>query len=90
MDVVQGGFVTVMLDAAMAHAAFCSGEDVVNISSLEIKTNYLEPTRAGALRVEGEVIRMGYKLAFMEGRLYNDDGQLTATSSTVAKVIRRK
>ena len=90
VDVVQGGFVTAMLDAAMTHAAFCSGEDVVNISSLEIKTNYLEPTRAGHLRVEGEVIKMGYKLAFMEGRLYDDQGRLTATSSTVAKVIRRK
>lgn len=90
VDVVQGGFVTAMLDAAMTHAAFSSSEDVVNISSLEIKTNYLEPTRAGSLRVEGQVVKMGYKLAFMEGRVYNDQGQLTATGSTVAKVIRRK
>ena len=89
VDVVQGGFVTAMLDAAMTHAAFSSSEDVVNISSLEIKTNYLEPTRAGCLRVEGLVVKMGYKLAFMEGRVYNDQGQLTATGSSVAKVIRR-
>jgi len=26
----------------------------------------------------------------MEGRVYNDQGQLTATGSTVAKVIRSK
>lgn len=73
----------------MTHAAFSSSEDVVNISSLEIKINYLEPTRAGCLRVEGLVVKMGYKLAFMEGRVYNDQGQLTATGSSVAKVIRR-
>ena len=47
VDVVQGGFVTAMLDAAMTHAAFATSADVVNISSLEIKTTYLEPTRAG-------------------------------------------
>jgi len=90
VDVIQGGFVTAMLDAAMTHAAFASSDDVVNISSLEIKTSYLEATRAGTLRVEGQVVKMGYKTAFMEGRVYNDQGQLTATGSTVAKVIRSR
>jgi uncharacterized protein (TIGR00369 family) len=89
-DIVQGGFVTAVLDAAMSHTAFALGEDVTNISSLEIKTSYLEPTRAGRLRVEGRIIKMGYKLAFMEGRVYDEQGRLTATSSTVAKVIRSK
>jgi uncharacterized protein (TIGR00369 family) len=89
IDVVQGGFVTAMLDAAMSHAVFAMAADVVNVSSLEIKTTYLEPTRAGRLRVEGQVIKSGYKIAFMEGRLYDANGVLAATGSTVAKVIRR-
>jgi len=90
VDVVQGGFVTAMLDAAMTHAAFTLGEDVVNLSSLEIKTTYLEPTRAGRLRVEGYVLKGGYKIAFMEGRVYNAEGVLTATGNTVAKIVRGK
>jgi uncharacterized protein (TIGR00369 family) len=90
VDVVQGGFVTAMLDAAMTHAAFTLGEDVVNLSSLEIKTTYLEATRAGRLRVEGHVLKGGYKIAFMEGRVYNAEGLLTATGNTVAKIIRGK
>jgi uncharacterized protein (TIGR00369 family) len=90
IDVVQGGFVTSMLDITMTHAAFATGEDVVNIASLEIKTTYLEPTRAGRLRVEGCVIKSGYKIAFMEGRIYNAEGLLTATGNSVAKVIRQK
>jgi uncharacterized protein (TIGR00369 family) len=89
-DVVQGGFITAMLDAAMTHAVFAAGDGVVNLSSLEIKTNYLETTRAGLLRAEGVVIKSGYKLAFLEGRLYDAQGVLTATSSTVAKLIRAK
>jgi uncharacterized protein (TIGR00369 family) len=88
VDVVQGGFVTAMLDAAMSHAVFAAVEGINGVSSLEIKTSYLEPTRAGRLRAEGTVIKSGYKLAFLEGRLYNDDGLLTATSSSVAKLIR--
>lgn len=88
IDVVQGGFVTAMLDAAMSHALFLADPDIVNISSLEIKTMYLEPTRAGKLRVEGWAIKKGYKTAFMEGRVYNEDDVLTATATTVSKIIR--
>ena len=89
IDVVQGGFVTSMLDITMTHAAFATSEDVINIASLEIKTTYLEPTRAGLLRIEGYVIKCGYKIAFMEGRIYNTEGLLTATGNSVAKVIRK-
>ena len=89
IDIVQGGFVTAMLDAAMTHAIFAADPGVVNVNSLEIKTNYLEPTRAGRLRAVGTVVKSGYKIAFMEGRLYDDQGLLTATASTVAKLVRR-
>tara|TARA_R110001592_G_scaffold295594_2_gene565809 strand:+ start:169650 stop:170063 length:414 start_codon:yes stop_codon:yes gene_type:complete len=88
IDVVQGGFITTILDIAMTHAAFASSDSVSNIASLEIKTMYLEPTRAGQLRVEGSVTKLGYKTAFLEGRVYNSDGLLTATASSVAKVMR--
>jgi acyl-coenzyme A thioesterase PaaI-like protein len=59
------------------------------VSSLEIKTTYLAPTRAGKLRVEGWVIKQSYKTAFMEGRIYNQENELTATASTVAKLGRK-
>lgn len=89
IDIVQGGFVTAMLDAAMSHALFMFDPDIVGVSSLEIKTMYLEPTRAGKLRVEGWAIKKGYKTAFLEGRIYDADGVLTATATTVSKVLRR-
>tara|TARA_R110002073_G_scaffold41353_1_gene116919 strand:+ start:29 stop:457 length:429 start_codon:yes stop_codon:yes gene_type:complete len=88
VDVVQGGFVTAMLDAAMSHAVFAAIDGIANVSSLEIKTSYLEPTRAGCQRVEGVVVKNSYKTAFMEGRLYNSEGVLTATASSVAKLVR--
>jgi uncharacterized protein (TIGR00369 family) len=88
VDVVQGGFVTAMLDAAMSHAVFSGFDNIANVSSLEIKTSYLEPTRAGILRAVGTVIKSGYKTAFLEGQLYNAEGLLTATTSSVAKLVR--
>ncbi len=88
-DVVQGGFITAILDAVMSHAMIGLHEGVVNLSSLEIKTSYLEVTRAGKMIAEGKVIKSGYKIAFLEGQLYSADGVLTATASTVAKLTRR-
>jgi len=85
---VQGGFITAMLDAAMSHAVFATVEGVSGVSSLEIKTSYLEPTRAGTLRVVGQVIKDSYKTAFLEGKMYNAEGLLSATASSVAKLVR--
>ena len=88
IDIVQGGFVTAMLDAVMSHAIFICDQEILNVSSLEIKTSYLAPTRAGKLRAEGWVIKQSYKTAFMESRLYNEKDELTATASSVAKLLR--
>ena len=88
IDIVQGGFITAMLDAAMSHAIFAVDQSITAVSSLEIKTSYLAPTRAGCLRVEGRVIKASYKTAFFEGSITNADGELTATSSSVAKLGR--
>jgi uncharacterized protein (TIGR00369 family) len=88
IDIVQGGFITAMLDAAMSHAIFAVDQSITAVSSLEIKTSYLAPTRAGCLRVEGRVIKASYKTAFFEGSITNSDGELTATSSSVAKLGR--
>ncbi|MEM8942673.1 MAG: PaaI family thioesterase [Pseudomonadota bacterium] len=90
VDVVQGGFVTAMLDAAMSHAAFASDDSVMGLSSLEISTRYLDVARAGKLRAIGRVVRMSYKTAFLEGELRNLDDVLIATTQSVAKLSRRK
>ncbi|MEH6570854.1 MAG: PaaI family thioesterase [Halioglobus sp.] len=90
IDVVQGGFVTAMMDAAMSHAVFGLDKSIENVSSLEIKTNYLEPTRAGKLRAVGSILKSGYKVAFLEAQLFNEEGLLTATASSVAKLVRAK
>jgi len=91
VDVVQGGFVTAMLDAAMSHAVFALGDDsIVNVSSLEIKTNYFDVTRAGHMTCVGKIVKLAYKTVFQEASLYNDNGVMTANASSVAKLVRKK
>ena len=88
-DIVQGGFITAMLDAAMSHAVFASDDTVAGLSSLEISTRYLEVARAGFLRAEGRIVRLSYKTAFLDGSLFDGDDRLVATTHSVAKLARK-
>ena len=89
-NVVQGGFVAAMLDAAMSHAVFTNIDNVVALPTLELKISYLAASLAGAFTARGEIIRAGKSIVFLEGRLYNEQGELTATASSTAKVILPK
>ncbi|MFN2289284.1 MAG: PaaI family thioesterase [Chromatocurvus sp.] len=90
VDIIQGGFVTAMLDAAASHAAFALVDGVTALATLEIKVSFLEPSRAGAYRAVGIINRVGQSTAFMSGELYSDDGHLTAMATTTARLIRKK
>lgn len=89
-NVVQGGNVTVMLDAAMSHAAFVCEPDVAALPSLEIKVSFLEPTLAGPASAFGKVVRAGRSTVFLEGTLINGDGEVSARSSSTARLVRRE
>lgn len=92
VNIVQGGFTTAMLDAAMSHAVFAmlGRENIVNVSSLEIKTSFVAPTLAGKQTAVGRIVKSTYKTAFLEAQLFNPEGELTATASSVAKLVRAK
>ncbi len=88
VNVVQGGFVTSMLDAAMSHAAFTCADAVINVATLEIKVSFLEPALAGKFRAVGHILKEGRSTGFMNGELYDGEGKLIATATTTAKLVR--
>jgi uncharacterized protein (TIGR00369 family) len=88
-DVVQGGFITSMLDATMAFAALSADAAITDIPSLEIKVSFIAPGRPGTLVCRAWPVRIGGAVAFMESDLRQGD-TLVATSSSTFRVIRRK
>ena len=89
-NIVQGGFVTAMLDAAMSHAVFGCAPDVERLSSLEITTRYESVTRGEAsLTVTGLVRRMTRTIAFLEADIKSDSGEVLAVAQSVAKIGRK-
>lgn len=89
-NVVQGGFVTSMLDSTMTHAAFVFGGEVVNVATMEIKVSFLEPALEGKFICEGKMVKVGGSTGFMSGELFNPEGKLIATSTTTARLVRPK
>ncbi|HZO58429.1 MAG TPA: molybdopterin converting factor subunit 1 [Solirubrobacterales bacterium] len=84
---VQGGFVTAMLDESMGCAAIAQLGPGRTIPTLELKVSFLKPTRPGRLVCDGHVVQMGKSVAFLEAELRDDDGNLVATATATARVV---
>lgn len=89
--VVQGGFVSGWIDAAMAHAAIALRGTDVTPMTLEMKVSFFAPTRPGKVIAEGWVEKPGGRTAFFEGRLTDEAGTVLAKgTSTIILVDRKK
>ena len=90
-DIVQGGFITAMLDAAMSHAIFGTDPTVSGIASLDISTQYLGICRGNQpLRVSGWIKKATHRTAFLEAQARSEDNTIVATAHSVAKLSRQK
>ena len=87
--VVQGGFVTGWIDAAMAHAAIAmSGPGIVPMS-LELKVSFFAPARPGKVIAEAWVEKRGRTTCFFEGRLLDPAGKVLAKASSTLQMVDR-
>ena len=85
--IVQGGFITAMLDAAMAHLIILKRNGEVNPLSLNINVNFIAPGAPGEFVAKGEITKMGKSIAFTSGELYQSD-ILVATATATNKMIK--
>ncbi|MEX0682341.1 MAG: PaaI family thioesterase [Dehalococcoidia bacterium] len=83
---VQGGFIAAMLDDAMGPAAFASLEPGEFAPTLELKVNYYRPVYAGTITAEGRVVHRTKRVLFVEGRLFNGDGELAASATATLAI----
>lgn len=80
--VVQGGFVTGWIDAAMAHAAIAMAGPGVVPMTLEIKVSFFAPTRPGPVIARAWVEKRGRQSCFFEGSLSDESGKVLAKASS--------
>jgi uncharacterized protein (TIGR00369 family) len=88
--VVQGGFVTGWIDAAMAHVVMAQSEDLANPLSLEIKVSFLKSATPGLIIAEAWIERRGKSIAFVEGLIRNEQGEILAKATSTMKLVQRR
>ena len=85
-EVVQGGFVTGMLDAPMAHLLMGLFDFKIIPMTLDINVSFLAPTRWGKLVASAEVLQLGKRTAFMTSKL-KQEGTLVASATSTVRLV---
>ena len=90
-EVAHGGVMMTMLDVAMAHAARSKSNhspvDAPGLVTLEMKTSFMRPGK-GTLRAVGTLLHKTTTLAFTEGSVFDEAGQLCAHATATFKFLR--
>jgi uncharacterized protein (TIGR00369 family) len=84
--VVQGGFLTAMLDDAMGFNTFVSLGMAYLQASIDLHTHFFRPVKYGRVEVEARVVRAGRSVAFVEGELFDSDAVLAARAVSSVKL----
>lgn len=85
--VVQGGFVSGWIDAAMAHAAVSLLGRDTSPMTLEMKVSFFAPARPGLVIAEGWIERQGRATCFAEGLLKDQQGNVLAKASSTLRLV---
>jgi len=88
MGNIQGGFLAAMLDDTMGPALVATLEPGAFAPTLELKVNFLRPARPGRLIGTGRVVHRGGTVAFLAGDLSDTGGNLLATATATARIVR--
>ena len=88
MGHVQGGFVAAMLDETLGPALATTFEAQEFAPTLELKVSFIRPARPGTLVGTGRVVHRGRSVAFLQGELHDAAGDLIATATATARLVR--
>ncbi|MBV8380398.1 MAG: PaaI family thioesterase [Paucibacter sp.] len=90
-DVAHGGVIMTLLDVAMAHAARSvnrAGDDFgPGVVTIEMKTSFMRPGE-GRLVATGRLLERTTTMAFCEGSVHNEAGQLCAHATGSFKFLK--
>lgn len=92
--VVHGGILAALADTTAAIAAYTVVPRGVELATLELKINYLEPIPGGTVKADARVLRAGRNFIVTECEIFNESGSLAAkallTFSAASGNILRK
>lgn len=89
LGTIHGGWISTLLDSAMASAIHTQLPAGKAQTTVELKVNFVRALtdKIPLIRAEGKTIHLGRRIGTSEGRLYGPDGTLYAHGTTTCLVI---
>jgi len=84
---IQGGFLCAMLDETMGCVITASTSAALFTTTISMSIDFVRPARPGRIFGEGRVTSMGKTVAFIEGKLFDDQNRLVARSTASSKLV---
>ena len=85
-QVVQGVFITGMLDTPMAHLLVALLDKKMQIMTLDINVSFLGPSHPGKLICHARILKLGKSIAYLASDLYQQE-KLVATATSTIKLV---
>lgn len=86
--VAHGGALMTLLDVSLATAAR-SVDTELGVVTIEMKTSFMRPGQ-GRLTAKGRLMHRTRNMAFVEGTVYDAEGQACAHATGTFKYVRRE
>jgi uncharacterized protein (TIGR00369 family) len=94
---LNGGVIAYMFDGALGAAVTSLAIDKLGIdardktafetATISLTINYVQPAMGDRFEAHGSAVRTGRTIAFGEGKLYDEQGQVCATASGVWRLF---
>jgi uncharacterized protein (TIGR00369 family) len=86
---VHGGYISTLLDSAMACAVHSTLSAGKSLTTLDLKVSFIQALNndSGNILAEGNVISSGHRIAIAEGRLFGEDDVLYAHGTATCLIF---
>jgi uncharacterized protein (TIGR00369 family) len=85
---VQGGFLAAMLDDTLGPALVATLPKDQFAPTIELKVNFIRPAKPGRLIGSARIVARGGTIAFLAGELTTEAGELIATATATARIVK--
>ncbi|VCU69729.1 Acyl-coenzyme A thioesterase PaaI [Pigmentiphaga humi] len=89
-QVCHGGVLMTLLDAAMATAARSLHPELRGSATVDMTTSFVRPGQSDTLFATGKCYHRSTTMAFCEGEVRDEAGELVARSSGTFKYIKKR
>ncbi|MCA3643161.1 MAG: PaaI family thioesterase [Methylobacterium sp.] len=83
---IHGGILVAMLDETMGSVILNTTQATMSATTISLAVDYVRPARCGRLFGDGQITSLGKSIAFVEAKLFGEDGKVVARATASFKL----